>query len=63
MRILTQRIFRHAVILQLDGIRNALEPNRIARIANQAQVVWVDTNMKELVQPLRQLSIETKPLN
>ena len=47
VRIFRQRVLRQPVFLQLLGIRNALEPDGIAGVPDQTEIVRIDANVKE----------------
>lgn len=59
--LLVQRIFGQTVVFKLLLIRYALEPNRIAGIPDEAKVIRVDTNVKQLVQSFCFFGLEPKP--
>ena len=56
-------IFGKTVFFQLLPVGNALQPDGIAGIADQAEVVRVDPDMKQFVQPVRQIRVEPESLH
>ncbi len=63
VRVFRKRIFREVVLFQLLPVRYALEPDRIAGIPYQAQIIRVDPDVEELVQPLREFLVEPEPFD
>lgn len=61
--IFCERVFRQAVVDRLFRIGNALEPDRIAWIANQTQVVWIDARVEQFVELFGELLVKTEALN
>ena len=56
-------ILRESILFEFFAIRDTLEPDGIAWVTDQAEVVRVDANVEELVQALCKLTIKSKPLH
>jgi hypothetical protein len=61
--VFCKRILRQSVVLQFLAVGNALKPDGIHRVADEAQVVGVDPDVEEAVKPFREFRIEAEALN
>ena len=61
--VLGERILGEPVFVELLAVRDALEPDGIAGITDQAEVVRIDADVEQLVQPFGQFLVEPEPLH
>ena len=61
--IFIKRIFRKVIFLKLLLVRNTLKPDRITGITNQAQVIRVNTNVKQSIEPFGYFWIEAESVH
>jgi hypothetical protein len=61
--LFVQRVFGQSVFLEFFFIGYALEPDWITGIPDEAEVIWIDSNVKQLVQGLCLFRWKSKPLN
>src|SRR5438132_953611 len=63
VRVFRQRVFGQTVIIELPSVRDALKPDWITGISDQAKIVRVDPDVKKVVQFVGKLVVETESLD
>ena len=63
VRFLVERVEREIILHELLRVRNALQPNWVAGISDEAEVIRVDADVKQRVEFFREFFVEIEPFD